>query len=221
MFRNMMIAALAALIFAPSAHAATATYVAPSSISGPDLSALSTSGDGAGFLITLGQTLGIVLDTPIGVTSGGSVSVFTLAPSTGVARAQIRVGSYNGGSPVIAFTRNIRAGNNRTINNIFRRGCGVLSGCDYIEIITTRTRRGAEGAAVDYVEVNGEIVEVTSPTPEPSAWAMMIIGFAGLAARLKAARRRPIISGRSPPAWRIIPRIPAWQDLRARQTVHP
>ena len=142
------------------------------------------------FLVALNQMLAIVLDTPIGVTSGGRVSVFTLPPSSGNARAIIRVGTYNGGSPQIVLSRNVRAGRVRNINNLFSNGCGILGGCDYIEIITTRVRRGAAGVEVDYIEVDGQLVQVTSPTPEPAAWAMMILGFAFTAYRLKALRPR-------------------------------
>lgn len=223
-FRIVMIAAITAAIMASPAQAATATYIAPSTISGPDLTALSTSGDNAGFLVGLGQTLAIVLDTPIGVTSGGSVSIFTLAPSSGRARAVIRVGSYNGGSPTIAFSRNVRAGNVRNINNLFRRGCGILSGCDYIEIVTTRTRRGAEGVEVDYIVVNGEIVEVTSPTPEPPAWAMMIIGFGAIGLRLKAhrrARRQRLLNQPTRPAFSPASNSRLWPATRVRRIVHP
>ena len=133
--------------------------------------------------------LAIVLDTPIGVTSGGSVSVFTLPPGSGNARATIRIGSYNAGSPQIVFSRNVRAGQVRNLNNLFNRGCGILGGCDYIEIITTRVRRGAAGVSVDYIEVDGQLVQVTSPTPEPATWALMILGFTITAYRLKALRR--------------------------------
>lgn len=178
-----------ALVIAPLS-ATAATYVVPATMSPADQTALSTSGDNAGFLIGLNQTLGIVLDQPVGATPGGRVSVFTLAPLVGNARAVIRIGSYNGGSPIIATSRNVRAGQNRNINNLFRRGCGILGGCDYIEIITNRTRRGAAGVEVDYIEVDGEIITVTSPTPEPSTWALMILGFAAVALRLKQTRKK-------------------------------
>lgn len=175
--------------FASHAHAATAEYVAPDSLTSMDLAALSSDGDGAGYLVGLNQTLAIQLDTPVGVTNGGSVTVFSLPPDTGVARGVLRVGRYNGGAPDIVASRNCRAGNDRSINNLFNRGCGILGGCDYIEIFTRRTRRGAGGVEVDYIVVDGEVIEVTSPSPEPSTWALMILAFAGIAIRLKTVRR--------------------------------
>ncbi len=185
----------AAFAAAPmSALAATATFVTPTSMTATDQTALSAQGDSAGFLVGRNQTLGILLDTAIGVTSGGSVSVFTLSPELGRAHARIRVGNYNGGSPVFATSRNVRAGRNRTFNNVFHRGCGLLGGCDYIEIITNRTRRGAAGVEVDYVVVDGEVVMVTGPTPEPSTWVLMIIGFVAVAWRLKHLRRGGALS---------------------------
>lgn len=183
-----------------SAHAATATYVIPSIIGEPDLSELSTQGDGEGFLLGLGDTLGIVLDDAVGVSSGGNISVFTLAPDSGAARATIRIGNYNNGAPQFAISGNVRAGNTRSFTNLFNRGCGILGGCNYIEIITNRTRRGADGVDVDYVTVDGELVQVASPTPEPSVWTLMILGFAAVALRLKALRRNGATPGPYPRA---------------------
>ena len=58
--------------------------------------------------------------------------------------------------------------------------------------------RGAPGAVVDYVSVNGEPTEVIEPTPEPAVWAMMMLGFAGVAWRMKAARRKATRDKRTP-----------------------
>jgi hypothetical protein len=190
LIRILMITAVSWLSIVAPAKAATATYVIPASISSPELAALSTQGDGAGFLIKFQQTLGIVLDQPVGVSNGGNITVFTLQPDLGRARATIRIGTYNNGSPQFVGSRNINAGRSRSVGNLFRRGCGVLGGCDYIEIITTRIRRGENGVNIDYITVDGEVVQVASPTPEPGAWALMIIGFAAVSMRLKALRRR-------------------------------
>ena len=190
LIRILMICTTLWAISSIGARAATATYVIPTNISDTDLASLSTQGDGNGFLVGFRQTLGILLNTRIGGTSGGNISVFTLAPSQGIARATISIGVYNNGNPQFATSRNVRAGNSRSIGNLFSRGCGVLGGCNYIEIFTYRSRRGANGVNVDYITVDGEVVQVTSPTPEPSAWALMIVGFMAVAMRLKALRKR-------------------------------
>jgi len=193
----LMIVAFAFALAPAPANAETAIFISPASMSPADQAALSTSGDNAGFLIGLNQTLALVLTQPVGAISGGRISIFTLAPFIGNARAIIRIGSYNGGSPIIAVSRNVRAGNDRNFNNLFRRGCGILGGCDYIEIITNRTRRGADGVVIDYIEVDGVIVEVTAPTPEPSTWALMILGFAATATRMKQLSRRSRLASRT------------------------
>ena len=152
------------------------------------MTTLSTAGDGLGQLAPLGEWFSLLFAQPFGVSKSDTVSIFTLAPPTGNARLTISFGRYNGGSPVYADTRNVNAGNTLTINNLFQRGCAALGGCDYIFITTTRQQGGANGATVDYVSVNGEVAEVTAPAPELSTWAMMLIGFAGLAWRLKTRR---------------------------------
>ena len=174
----------------------TATYTEPSVMDPTDLAALSTQGDNAGYLIGLNQTLGIVLDAPIATNSTSNVTIFTLPPSSGAARARVRIGTYNNGSPTFVASRNLQAGQSLDVSNIFQSGCQLLGGCDYIEITTTFTRRGAQGVEVDYILVDGELVEVTGAQPEPGIWALLIIGFAGTAMRLKSLRRRKM---RTPP----------------------
>jgi|GEM_PF-6959247 len=175
------------------AQAGTATYVMPTDLTAPEVAALSTAGDNAGAFLGLSETLALVFDAPFATQPGQNVSVFTLPPSTGFVQFRIRFGSYNGGSPNYAWSRNIRAGRTLSVNNLFQRGCSAFGGCDYIEITTRRTRRGATGAEVDYVSVEGEVTEVTSPTPEPSTWALMISGFWLGGWRLKSMRRGQIV----------------------------
>jgi hypothetical protein len=172
------------------AHASTAVFTEPATLTASDVAALSTSGDAAGVNLALGEVLALLFDTPFGVSKSDSVSIFTLPPTTGAARLTINFGSYNGGSPVFAATRFVNAGSTLTVGNLFQQGCSAFGGCDYIEIITSRTQRGATGAEIDYVDVNGEVVSVAAPTPEPATWLMMIVGFALVAMRLKAIRFR-------------------------------
>lgn len=211
--------AIACVVSAP-ASAATATFIEPSSIGASDLDALSAAGDGGGFLIALGETLAILLDPAIAADTENSISIFSAAPANGTAFATIRIGSYNNGSPEFVASRNFKAGNSVNIGNLLQNGCQLLGGCDYIEIVTTRTTKGAAGVEIDYVTVDGEVVAVTSPTPEPATWALMIVAFAGLAARLKARRRRCV--RRKPPA-EVRPdrRSRPWPATTAPQTVHP
>lgn len=187
-----MLVAASVLVFASlipgQASADTATYIEPSFLDDASLGALSTAGDNGGYLIALGETLSLLFDTPITGSGRNPISIFTLAPETGRARGQIRIGNYNNGSPTFLNFRNFNAGRTVNVGGLLN-GCQLLGGCDYIEIETTRTRRGAAGVEVDYLIVDGNVVQVTSPTPEPKTWALMIIAFAAIAGRMKAMRR--------------------------------
>ncbi len=190
--RGLFFSAAAFAATAAPAAAATATYVAPSSIAEGTLGDLSTAGDGAGLFLGLGETLALVFDQPFATSRGSNVSIFTLPAAGGGARFEFRFGTYNGGAPSFINGRiRRRAGAAGSFGNLFQRGCRAFDGCDYVEIALVRTNRGATGAEVDYVAVDGEVAEVVSPTPEPSIWALAVAGFALTAWRMKAVRRRP------------------------------
>ena len=174
--------------FTATAHASTAVFTEPTTLSSGEIASLSTADDGAGVTIALNEILALLFDTPFGVSKTDSVSIFTVAPSVGSARLTVSFGRYNGGVPIFVETKSVNAGNTLTVGNLFQQGCSAFGGCDYIEIITTRTQRGASGAEVDYVDVNGEVITVAAPTPEPATWAMMILGFSLVAYRLKTLR---------------------------------
>lgn len=196
------LAALASTAFVAlgSAEARTATYDSSMPFTPGPMTALSTAGDGAGQFVGFNQWISLLFDQPFGVSKTDSVSIFTLAPPVGTATLTVSFGRFNGGSPTYVESKTVAAGSVLTINNLFQKGCSALGGCDFILITTTRARNGATGATVDYVSVNGEPTEVTAPTPEPSTWAMMILGFAGVAWRLKTQRRSSLSSAKGSPA---------------------
>lgn len=185
-----LIVAAGLCLGATPALARTATFTSSLDYDDPVLGAFSTAGDSAGALLTLDNWIGLLFETPFGTSRSDTVSVFTLPPLVGDARLTVSFGRLVGGSPVFVDTRSVNAGNTLTVSNLFQQGCFALGGCNYIFIETTRQRRGATGAVVDYVSVNGEPTEVVEPTPEPAVWAMMMVGFGGIAWRMKAARRR-------------------------------
>lgn len=188
------LSAMASLTIISQAEAETATYTQPNFISGSDLSALSTAGDNAGVNLSFGQTLALNFDQPFATSRGGSVSVFTVPPTSGFTWFFVRIGSFNNGSPVFSRTRGfVRAGTSVNFNNLFQRGCRAFGGCDYIEITNVFSVGNQTGAEVDYVEVDGVVTNVTATTPEPSTWAMMIIGFWFTAWRLKKAGPYPYV----------------------------
>lgn len=176
--------AAAAPALARTAEFSSSTPYAPSA-----LTALSSATDGAGPLVTLDNWIALLFDQPFGTSRSDTVSIFTLPPPVGDARLTVSFGRIIAGLPVFVETRSFNAGNTFTIGNLFQQGCFALGGCNYIFIETTRQRRGAPGAVIDYVSVNGEPTEVVEPTPEPAVWAMLMLGFAGVAWRMKARRR--------------------------------
>jgi hypothetical protein len=199
---TVAIAALAAsisLAFSP-AQARTATYDSNMPFTPGPMTALSAGGDNAGQFVGLNQWISLLFAQPFGVSKSDTVSIFTLLPPSGMATFTVSFGRFNNGSPIYADTRTVQAGSTLTINNLFQRGCSALGGCDFIFIKLTKTKGAATGATIDYVSVNGEATEVTAPTPEPSSWAMMILGFAAVAWRLKAQRRSSLSSAKGSPA---------------------
>ena len=181
------VAAATALALSP-AEARTATFDSSMPFAPGPMTTLSTAGDGLGELVPLGEWISLLFSQPFGVSKSDTVSIFTVAPPTGDARLTVSFGSWNGGSPVFADTKSVNAGSVLTVNNLFQQGCSALGGCDFIFITTSRQRRGATGATVDYVSVNGETTDVTAPTPDLSVWSLMIAGFGAIAWRLKTRR---------------------------------
>lgn len=173
-----------------SAAARTAEFTSSSSYGDATLGAFSTAGDGAGALLTLDNWIALLFDQPFGASRSDTVSIFTLPPPVGDARLTVSFGRVVGGLPVFVDTRSFNAGNTLTVGNLFQQGCFALGGCNYIFIETTRQRRGAPGATIDYVSVNGDPTEVIGATPEPAVWAMMMMGFAGIAWRMKKLKKR-------------------------------
>ena len=194
------VALAAVLLFAGAAEARTATFDSSQPYAPGPMTALSTAGDGAGVFVGLGAWISLLFSQPFGVSKTDTVSIFTVAPPVGDARLTISFGVYNNGSPIFVDSKDVNAGNTLTIGNLFQQGCSAFGGCDFILITTSRARRGATGATVDYVSVNGETTEVTAPTPEPSTWAMMMLGFAAIAWRMKAQRRSSPSSAKGAPA---------------------
>jgi hypothetical protein len=185
----VMIAISCALIAAP-AFARTATFTSSAAYGDDTLRSFSAAGDSAGALLTLDNWIALLFETPFGTSRSDTVSIFTLPPPVGDARLTVSFGRVIAGIPIFVETRSFNAGGAFSIGNLFQQGCFALGGCNYIFIETTRQRRGASGAVIDYVSVNGEPTEVIEPTPEPAVWAMLMMGFGAIAWRMKAVRRR-------------------------------
>ncbi|MFN3960345.1 MAG: hypothetical protein ACK4NP_10575 [Parvularculaceae bacterium] len=186
-----LIGALAAgVLFSAPAAARTATFYSSTPYDDAALASLSSATDRAGPTVSLNNWIALLFETPFGTSRSDNVSIFTLPPRVGDARITVSFGRLIAGLPVFVETKSFNAGNTFSIGNLFQQGCFALGGCNYIFIRTTRQRGGAPGAIIDSARDTGEPPAVVAPTPEPAAWAMMMLGFAGVAWRMKAARRR-------------------------------
>ena len=185
---KLLLTGLFCAVASGAAQARTATFVKPAAIDPASLSALSTAGDNAGFSLNVGDALGILFDTPYATSRSDRISVFTLRPDTGRTRGLVRFGVFNNGSPIFYRTRFVNFGRTVSSGNLFNSGCSAFGGCDYVEIVVTQNRRGADGAEVDYVESGDAPTTIASPSPEPTIWALMMLAFAGVGLRMKALR---------------------------------
>jgi len=196
--RAALLALTALVTGAGAAAARTATFTSSSPYDDAALQSFSSSTDGAGPLVTLDNFIALLFDEPFGASRSDTVSIYTLPPPAGDARLTVSIGRIVAGLPVFVDTRSFNAGNTLTIGNLFQQGCFALGGCNYVFIETTRQRRGAPGATIDYVSVNGEPTEVIEPTPEPAVWALMMMGFGAMAHRLKSRRRLKLATALRP-----------------------
>ena len=78
----------------------------------------------------------------------------------------------------------------QSIGDPFEGGCG---GCE----LTVKITQGSVTSSVDYDEALGDVDTVTSTVltaevPEPAAWALMLVGFAGLGFALRSARKNAL-----------------------------
>ena len=117
--------------------------------------------------------------------SAGNV-VLNLASVTGSGTAIFYYGRTNGAGWFSALnnrTVTLSAGINILASTAAQTAyCNGLGGCD---VFIVQAFGGGTSFNID---------RVVGPTPEPSTWALMIIGFVGVAWRMKALRRRGISS---------------------------
>jgi len=202
----MMLAAIFSQSLVFSASAETATFTTPVTGNPGDVVGAANN---SGVLIGNGETLGLLLANSFGVLSAdGSqslrdVSIFVLT-SAGVADGTIRFGRFNNGAPTFFHTQGFSTsltGNQIDFNFLGFVGCGTL-GCDFIQITTNGANNGANGVIFDAATFNNvAISNFVSSAPEPSVWAMILMGFFMVAWQMKRNRRaimRSIAKNMSP-----------------------
>lgn len=176
-----------------AANADTATFVTP--ITGNPATVAGAS-DGTGVLVSPGATVGLLFSEAFALfDSNGSainndVSIFALS-DFGSALATVRFGQYNNGTPNFVFTQQINpqpGGAEINLNFLAFVGCGAIGGCDFIEF-TGVDNFGGSSVILDAIAFSDvSLLSVTSATPEPGMWALMLLGFFLVALRLKHAR---------------------------------
>jgi len=173
-----------------AASAATATFVNPGNYTAADALAVS-SADGIGLSAGRNEPFEIVTDALFATSKADdNVSIFTLNNAGRRALiGRIEIGVFQNGTVNLVASRSFRAGTAVNIDNLFRQPCAGFGGCNFIRIFT---HNGApdETVQIDYITIDGEVVHVSAPAPEPEVWVLMILGFWAIAFRLKKIRYR-------------------------------
>jgi len=55
-------------------------------------------------------------------------------------------------------------------------------------------KNNGKGFATGLIGMDGQQSQITGGVPEPAAWAMMLMGFGGLGAAMRGARRRQVLT---------------------------
>ena len=179
-FAVLLTAALA-LLGASNASAATTIYTDSSNFGAwPNaVNAGNSLGPANGVSATVPNFGWIAYQVNPTVTAGNVL--LTLTSVTGSGSALFYVGTSNGAGFFSAL--NNRAVTLTTGPNLLALSaaqsafCVGLGGCD---VFIVQAFGGGTSLAID---------RALGPNPEPAAWALMILGFAGVAARLKQLRR--------------------------------
>ncbi len=203
LLKTLLTAGLSAscLLMSQTASAESATFTTP--VSG-DAGAVANAPDGAGVLVGTNETVGLLFETPFGqlvqdgpfnvVPFNNNVSIFTLS-DVGGAVASVSFGRLGDNGVVDFFhSQDLSTTNSSTavdFNFLAFVGCGNVGGCNFIQFTTNSAFNGAQGAVLDAITFSDVPLSfVTSSTPEPATWGLMIIGFGFLASRAKFARRK-------------------------------
>lgn len=186
----------AALGFGATAQAAISTFPA---------SVFQTGGTGSGNLVgntpatarlNRGQTIGLNYGASINNVFGSRLFFTFTAVSPATTYLWVRLGNWNGSAFTNAFAAGQLAPDGSATTNVYAQvtGAGVVTvllnpfftscqsigGCN--ALVFGNSTHSSGGSFF-------RISTLVGATPEPSAWAMMMLGFAAIAMRMKALRR--------------------------------
>ncbi len=201
--KSIAAACVAGLVGTSAANAATASFVTPPP---GDPSGIVGASDGAGVLLTSGDTTQIVFSEALGAFDidgvtpiNDSITLFRLTDAPGLALATISFGRLDAGVvSIVSGPFSFLSGDTSApitgsgLATTF--GCGAVGGCNLIEITAGATFFGpASGLVIDAIEIDGTPLTGLTPVsaaPEPTAWAFMMLGFALCGWNGKTARKR-------------------------------
>jgi len=145
------------------------------------------------------QTIGLNYAAPVGAIAGSRLFFNITQVSNNTTYIWVRLGNWNGATFTSAISAGQTAPNGGATANVYAQVTGTGLVTIFLDpFLTSCQSIGGCNALVfgnSTFSANGSFYRLSSlvaATPEPSAWALMLIGFAGIAARMKASRRRTI-----------------------------
>jgi hypothetical protein len=175
------VVSLLALFAAPARAATTVFGASVFSTSGSVLNAPNALGaaDGSSAQINRLGVLVLSLGAPA---TGANLTINGVRLTAGSV-VQISVGEVVGGTAIFTAAQTFPGGFGTSATFDFSAGCALIasSGCSLLRVRVA----GPPGSAF-FLDGGSAL----SAAPEPQAWALMMLGFAGVAARLKSLRRR-------------------------------
>lgn len=143
------------------------------------------------------QTIGLNYGADVSPVLGSRLSFTFTAVSNNTTYVWVRLGNWNGTTFTNAAAAGQLAPNGAATTNIYAQltapgvvtiildpffsSCQSIGGCNALAF--GNSTYSANGSFF-------RISTLVASTPEPSAWALMMLGFGGVALRLKASRRR-------------------------------
>ena len=144
-----------------------------------------------------GQTIGLNYGSSINAVAGSRLFFNITAVNGTTTYIWVRLGNWNGATFTSALATGQSAPNGTPTANIYAQvtGAGLLTIFTNPFLTSCQSIGGCNALVFgnSTFSQNGSFLRLSSlvaATPEPSVWAMMMLGFSGIAMRLKALRRR-------------------------------
>jgi hypothetical protein len=151
-----------------------------------------------------GQTIGLFYGagSTINTVTGSRLFFNVTTVTNNTTYIWLRFGNWNGATFTNAFATGQTAPGGGATTNVyaqvtsagvvtvfgapFATSCALIGGCN--AVVFGNSTFSAAGSSF-------RLSSLVASTPEPSAWALMMLGFGGIASRLKAQRRRKLHFG--------------------------